>query len=198
MLHIEMNAVHAGDVFQRGQDHRAVTIGLLAGWFAGHRIELLGKTATVPDQNRQEFLSQAGDLGKASIILQGIDRALIGETLWLAAPVVAQAVVKERIVDGDGWQRNGRPEFIGVEQMMIDERVRHFLGEDAVPHAAQVVMDELGQAPAVAIAVEAGFFSGSQSCLITRWRNSSAAFRHSFSRPSPSSAEIFARVARAL
>ena len=43
---------------------------------------------------------------------------------------------------------------------MLDEGVSHFLGEDAIPHAAQVVVDQFREALAFAVEVETGVSFG--------------------------------------
>jgi hypothetical protein len=57
---------------------------------------------------------------------------------------VAFAIVEARIGHGDRDHRCGCPKFCAVHEVPCDEDICHALVENAVPHAAQVVVDEGG------------------------------------------------------
>ena len=105
--------MHAADVFQCRQDHRAVAVP--AAGVAGEGIQLLRERTTVADEDRKQFPPEQGDFRIVPVVFEGSNRALIGKALGLAAPIIAAATAEERLAGRNRNQWNRRPEFIGIQ-----------------------------------------------------------------------------------
>ena len=160
-----------GDVLQHGEDGWAVGIleflvgirgeGLLGGRVndAGRAVEgikLLHEEQTTLVHHVEELLAQLGDELLIAVALQRQDGPLIGQALALAGPVVLHRIAEGRIIRRHAGQGQGRPELVGIQQMLLDEPVRHVGGDAAPVHAAQGVVAQHVNDVAVLVLVKEG------------------------------------------
>ena len=159
MIAFDMDSMHAPDVFERGQQRRPI-IGTRIRHVVRltcERIVLLAETACLADR-LHEFLTDQRNFGVVAIVFQRSNRPLIGQSLRLARPTVVRRVFKQRVVGCKRRQRHRRPKFVGIQQMVPDKRVGHFLREDAIPHATQIIVGQRLQKTVVLVAVVASSF----------------------------------------
>ena len=122
------------------------TLVSLVGQYRTHGLDsatfdaLLREAAAAPGNGGEQLLAQMGDKAIVAVGFQRQDGALIGEPFRLAAPIVFRRVTKGGIAGRNAGQREGRPEFRGIEQVLFYKAIRHALRYAAPVHAAQGVV----------------------------------------------------------